>query len=68
MATKISLKQLGSDVLSLIRSGGSSLEKDIVSNTNCGATPSGSKFPKGQTFTEFAEKLLRKDIIPTITT
>lgn len=69
MSTKISLKQLGNDILSLLnRTGISSLEKDITSNTICGAAGSGSFFPQGQTFTEFAEKILRKDITPTITT
>lgn len=69
MATKISLKQLGNDVLSLMSGGkNASLEKEIISNTGCGAAPSGSIFPQGQTFTEFAEKILRKDITPTIST
>jgi hypothetical protein len=69
MATKISLKQLGEDVLKLIGKGGNiSLEKDIISNVVCGAAPSGTLFKEGQTFTEFAEKLLRKDITPTIST
>lgn len=69
MATKISLKQLGDDVIKLIGKGGtSSLDKDITSNVACGAAPSGTLFKEGQTFTEFAEKLLRKDITPTIST
>ena len=69
MATKISLKQLGEDVLKLIgKSGNSSLDKAIMSNVVCGAAPSGTLFEEGQTFTEFAEKLLRKDITPTIST
>lgn len=69
MATKISLKQLGSDILALLnRTGTSSLEKEIISNTVCGAAPSGTKFPLGQNFTEFAEQILRKDITPTIST
>lgn len=69
MATKISLKQLGDDVLKLLgKSGTTFLEKDITSNTACGAAPSGTIFSQGQSFTEFAEKLLRKDITPTITT
>lgn len=67
MATKISLKQLGEDVLKLIGKGGtSSLDKDIISNVVCGAASSGTLFKEGQTFTEFAEKILRKDITPTI--
>ena len=69
MATKISLKQLGEDVFKLIGKGGtSSLDKDIISNVVCGAVPSGTLFKEGQTFTEFVEKLLRKDITPTIST
>ena len=69
MATKISLKQLGEDVLKLIGKGGnSSLDKAITSNVVCGAAPLGTLFEEGQTFTEFAEKLLRKDITPTIST
>lgn len=69
MATKISVKQLGDDILALIgKGGGASLEKEIISNTVCGAAPSGTRFPQGQTFTEFAEKILRKDITPIITT
>lgn len=69
MATKISLKQLGDDVLKLIGKGRtSSLDKDIISNVACGAAPSGTLFKEGQTFTEFAEKLLRKDITPIIST
>lgn len=69
MATKISLKQLGNEVLALISgSKNASLEKEIISNTGCGAAPSGSIFPQGQTFTQFAEKILRKDITPTIST
>ena len=60
MATKISVKQLGDDILALIgKGGGASLEKEIISNTVCGAAPSGTRFPQGQTFTEFAEKILR---------
>ena len=40
MATKISLKQLGEDVLKLIgKSGNSSLDKAIMSNVVCGAAP-----------------------------
>ena len=40
MATKISVKQLGDDILALIgKGGGASLEKEIISNTVCGAAP-----------------------------
>lgn len=67
MATKITLKQLGPDILNLLnKSGNASLEKDITSNVVVGAAASGTLFPQGQTFTEFAEKILRKDITPTI--
>lgn len=68
MATKISAKQLGDDVIKLISSGGGALDKDITSNIAVGAAGSGTLFPSGQTLTEFAEALLRKDITPTITT
>lgn len=67
MATKITLKQLGQDVLNLLnKSGDCALEKEITSNVTVGAAVSGTIFTKGQTFTEFAEKILRKDIIPSI--
>ncbi len=50
-------------------SGGSSvLEKNITSNVVIGAAPAGTLFPEGQTFTEFVEKIARKDITPTIST
>lgn len=72
MATKITLKQLSQEVLDLLNGRGGSgeayLEKEIISNTTCGAAPANTLFPQGQSFTEFAEKLLRKDIIPSITT
>lgn len=69
MATKISLKQLGQDILDLLnKSGDAKLEKEIISNVTVGAAAAGSTFPKAQTFTEFAEKILRKDITPTIST
>lgn len=44
------------------------LEKDITSNVVCGGAGIGTLFKEGTTFTEFAEKILRKDIIPTINT
>lgn len=66
MATKISLKQLSKEVLDLLNRGGGSLEKDITSNVTVGAAPANTKFPQGQTFTEFAEKILRKDITPNL--
>ncbi len=50
-------------------SGGSSvLEKDITSNVTIGAASAGTTFKKGQSFTEFVEKIAKKDIIPTIST
>ena len=42
------------------------LEKDITSNVVCGAANAGTLFEEGMTFTEFAEKILRKDITPII--
>lgn len=49
--------------------GGSAvLEKQIVSNTICGAAAANTTFNKDMTFTEFAEKILRKDITPIIST
>lgn len=75
MAIKVFLNQLGQDVISFIEShggsggsGGGSLEKDITSNVTVGAANAGTLFPQYTTFTEFAEKLLRKDIVPTIQT
>lgn len=48
--------------------GGAKLDADITSNVDCGAAPKGSFFPEGMTFQAFAEKILRKDIVPTIST
>lgn len=48
--------------------GNAELEKDITSNVTCGAAGEGTFFKKGTTLTELAEKLLRKDITPTIST
>lgn len=48
--------------------GGAVLEKDITSNVVIGAANAGTLFPEGQTFTEFVEKIARKDITPTIKT
>lgn len=42
------------------------LEKDITSNVTCGAAPAGTLFKEGMSLTEVAEKLLRKDITPTV--
>lgn len=48
-------------------SGGSAvLEEDIISNVVCGAANSGSLFKKDMSFTEFAKKILTKDIAPSI--
>lgn len=49
-------------------SGDAKLEKTIISNVVLGATNAGTEFPKDMTFTEFAEKILRKSITPTIST
>lgn len=68
MATKISKKQLSQEILDMIAAGGGALLNDIISNVTVGAAPSGTKFPQGQELTGFAEMILRKDIIPTITT
>lgn len=69
MATKISLKQLSDEVITLINSGGGgALLREIISNVAVGAAPSGTRFPQGQDLTTFAETLLRKDIVPTIQT
>lgn len=70
-STKITLKQLSQEIIDLLNkkgSGDASLEKEIISNVACGAAPSGTTFPEGQSFTEFAEKILRKDITPIIST
>lgn len=72
MAIKVFLNQLGQDVISFIEShgggsgGNTALEKDITSNVTVGAANAGTLFPQYTSFTEFAEKLLRKDITPTI--
>lgn len=47
-------------------SGDAILEKDITSNVTVGAAPSGSFFNKNMSFTQFAEKILRTDVNPTI--
>lgn len=60
-------KDIADGKLALV-SASAELERDITSNVDCGAAPKGSFFPEGMTFTEFAEKILRKDIVPTIST
>lgn len=67
MATKIKLKQLDQEILDLL-GGGGSLIRDIISNVTVGAANAGTTFPKNQTLTEFAETILLKEIIPTIST
>lgn len=66
MATKISLKQLSQEILDLISAGGGALTRDITSNVTVGAAPAGTKFPKNQDLTSFAETLLLKEITPSI--
>lgn len=71
MASKITLKQLGQDVIDFISNGGSgagggALTRDIISNVAVGAANAGTLFPMNQSFTDFAEAILLKDIIPTI--
>lgn len=69
MATKIKLKQLDQEVIDMIAAGGGgALLRDIVSNVTVGAANAGTKFPKNQTLTEFAEAILLKEIAPTIQT
>lgn len=47
--------------------GDAALEEDITSNTDCGAAPANTKFDEGLSFTEFAKKILIKEIAPTVT-
>lgn len=51
---------------SLVGGGDSKLLNDVTSNVQVGAINSNQKIDKDTTFTEFVEKLLRKDITPTI--
>lgn len=60
-------KDIADGKLALV-SASAELERDITSNVDCGAAPKGSFFPEGMSFTDFAEKILRKDIVPTIST
>lgn len=72
MATKITLKQLGDDILEYIKKNsggeGGSLDHDITSNVAVGAAPANTKFDEGLSLTEFAEKILLKEVVPTIST
>lgn len=75
MALKVFLNQLGQDVIDFIEyhSGGGSggnttLDKTIVSNIAVGAAKAGTTFPENMTFTQFAETLLRQDVVPNIST
>lgn len=68
MATKIKLKQLDQEIIDLLGGGGGSLIREIISNVAVGAAPVGTRFPQGQSLTDFAEALLRKDITPSIST
>lgn len=68
MATKIKLKQLDQEIIDLIDAGGGALIRDIISNVTVGAANAGTKFPKNQSLTEFAEAILLKEITPTIST
>lgn len=58
----------GTEYITASSGGSSTLEKNITSNVVIGAAPAGTLFPEGQTFTEFVEKIARKDITPTINT
>ena len=63
-----SFEQDTTDSKLVVLGGGAKLENDITSNVDCGAAPKGSFFPEGMTFTEFAGKILRKEIVPIIST
>lgn len=73
MASKVYLSQLSQDVIDFIQNnggadGGGSLTETIISNAACGAAGAGTIFPAYTSFTDFAKKLLLKDIAPTIST
>lgn len=57
----------GTDYINL-SSGGGVLEKDITSNVTVGGANAGTLFNKGLNLTDFAEKILLKEITPTINT
>ena len=46
--------------------GDAELEHDVTANITVGAITSGTKIPRGTTFTQFVEKLLIAEIAPTI--
>lgn len=48
-------------------SGDANLTEQIISNVTVGAANSGSVFQKDMSFTDFAKKILTKDIAPSIT-
>lgn len=75
MASKVQLYQLSQDVIDFILhnagtggGGGGALTWDIISNVAVGAAPAGTLFAKDDDLTSFAEKILLKDITPSIST
>lgn len=46
--------------------GGGELLETIISNETCGAAPANTTFNEGMTFTDFAKKLLIKELAPSI--
>ena len=70
MGTKISLKQLSDEILEKLNNGSggnASLLREIVSNITVGAANSGTVFPEGQSLTDFAETILKREIAPIFT-
>lgn len=74
MASKVFLNQLSQEVIDFIQngagggSGGGSLSETIISNVTVGGANSGTVFPALTSFTDFAKKILLKDITPNVTT
>lgn len=71
MASKIYLNQLSQEVIEFIQNGsgggeGGGLTESIISNIMVGAAPSGTIFPAFTSFTDFAKKILLRDIAPAI--
>ncbi len=63
-------KDIEVETITIAGSGGSGdafLTEDITSNVLVGAAPANTLFKKDTTFTEFAKKILLKEIAPTIT-